>query len=135
MGRLPALELEDTWSTRLYERSDALIERDAIEFAVTHRARARGRPGLMLRGLSPEAFTALRQLEDHLAGPTQRGSVVSRLLDTLNAAAADIWEDHVIWLVARASMLTVFSNFPLGLLRLPGDSAPLAHGCRSRIGR
>jgi hypothetical protein len=55
------------------------------------------------------------------------GRSVEKLLGRLSAATSDIWASQAVTAaVARASTLTAFSNFPLGLLRLPGDTAPLA---------
>ena len=79
----------------------------------------------MLPSLPPEAFVLLAQLERHCAASAPRGHVVRRLLDRLDAATTDLWTEALAALVARASSLTVFSNFPLGLLRLPGDTSPL----------
>jgi hypothetical protein len=123
---LAALDEADTWSPIMGEREDAFVERAAIEFAATHRAVARGGVGLMLPSISPAAFSHLLQIEQHFAGPTQRGPVVWRLLERMNAATADLWTDEVMALVTHASMLTIFSNFPLGLLRMPGDTSPLS---------
>lgn len=120
------VDAADTWSPTVHQRDDALVERAAIEFVTTHRAIARGGIGVMLPSISPEAFGILLQVEEHFQARRPRGSAVWRLLDRLDAATAHIWTDATIALVARASMLTVFSNFPLGLLRLPGDTAPIA---------
>jgi hypothetical protein len=121
---LTAVEEADRWSIAMQERSDALVERAAIEFVTTHRAVARGGMGLMLRSLPQEAFTILAELERHFLR-TPRGPTVWRLLERLDAAAKVDWSDSVVATVARASILTAFSNFPIGLLRLPGDTAPL----------
>ena len=123
---LAAVDPADTWAARMGERDDALVERTAIEFVTTHRATARGGIGLMLPSLPPEAFTILAELERHFLTPVPRGAVVWRLLDRLNAATASLWTPALMQAVVSASTLTVFSNFPLGLLRLPGDSSPLS---------
>jgi hypothetical protein len=109
----------------MHQRGDALIERAAIEFLATHRAIARGGIGFMLPSVPPEEFALLIQLEQHFAVPIQRGPVVWRLLERLDVATRHMWTDALAGLVAHASTLTVYSNFPLGLLRLPGDTSPL----------
>lgn len=48
-----------------------------------------------------------------------------RLLTRLNDAAQPLWSKELKAAIQRASYLTVFSDFPLGLLTMPGDSAPL----------
>ncbi|MFJ2415118.1 hypothetical protein [Streptomyces brevispora] len=48
-----------------------------------------------------------------------------RLLARLNDAAQPLWSKELSAAIKRASHLTVFSGFPLGLLTMPGDSAPL----------
>jgi CHAT domain len=122
---LPATDETDTFSQAIGTRSDPLVERAAIEFAATHRALARGGLALMLPSLPPLAFGVLAQLEQHFNAPTQRGSSVWALLDQLDAVTGHLWTDELVALVAHAAMLTVFTNFPLGLLRLPGDTSPL----------
>ncbi len=123
---LPAVDESDTWAVTIGTRRDALVERAAIEFVTTHRALARGGLGLMLPSLPPLAFGILLQLERHFDRlTTQRGSSVWRLLDRLNAATKHLWTDALVGLVAHAVTLTAFTNFPLGLLRLPGDTSPL----------
>jgi hypothetical protein len=122
---LPAVDETDTYSVAIDARSDALVERAAIELLTTHRALARGGLGLMLPSLPPAAFGILAQLEQHFEGPTQRGSSVWRLLDRLDAVTKHLWTDALVALAALAAPLSVFTNFPIGLLRLPGDTSPL----------
>lgn len=43
----------------------------------------------------------------------------------LGAVTEQLWTDASIALAARAAPLTAFTNFPIGLLRLPGDTSPL----------
>ncbi|MFJ1742467.1 CHAT domain-containing protein [Streptomyces microflavus] len=120
----PAVSPDDTWSVTLHERPDHLVERAAVEFAVTHQAIASNGLGLMLPTVPREAFLALADLERHsIEGP---GSAATRrLLARLNDAAQPLWSDEVRAAVQRAAALTVFSDFPLGLLTMPGDTSPL----------
>lgn len=121
-----AVDEADTWPATMHQRSDTLVERAAIELVTTHRAVAQGGIGLVLPSVPPEAFVLLAQLERHCEAPRPRAAVVWRLLDRLDAVTKHLWSDGLAALVARASTLTVFSNFPFGLLRLPGDSSPLS---------
>jgi hypothetical protein len=53
------------------------------------------------------------------------------MLARLNESAASALTEEAVSLIARAFPLSVFSNFPVGLLSLPGDTSPLS--CRVPI--
>jgi hypothetical protein len=116
----------DTWTTAMDGWNDASAELSAIRLLATHRAMARSGVGIMLPPVPSEAFGFLTQLEALMRTPDPTGKSVARLLDRLEDATAHFWTPAVAAAVARASTLTAFSNFPLGLLRLPGDTAPLS---------
>ncbi|MFE3415475.1 hypothetical protein ACFXMT_46325 [Streptomyces mirabilis] len=120
----PAVSSDDTWSVTLHERPDHMVERAAIEFAVTHQAVASSGLGLMLPTVPPDAFVILAELERHFRTP-HSSAAVRRLFTRLNDAAQPLWSKELTAAIQRASHLTVFSGFPLGLLTMPGDSAPL----------
>ncbi|MGW4816691.1 CHAT domain-containing protein [Kitasatospora cineracea] len=120
----PAVSPDDTWSITLHDRPDHLVERAAVEFAVTHQAIASSGLGLMLPTVPREAFLALADLERHfIDGP--KSATIRRLLTRLNDAARPLWSDELRAAIERAPTLTVFSDFPLGLLTMPGDTSPL----------
>lgn len=121
---LTATNPDDTWATDLADRPDSMVERAVIELLTAHRALARTGIGLMLPSVPQEAFIALAELERHFR-TTPNAASVWRLLDRLNDAAKSIWSGALVDAVASASNLTVFSNFPIGLLTYPGDSSPL----------
>lgn len=123
---LPAFDPADVWDSRLDQRNDSLVERATIEFLVTHRAIARGGLGVTLPGVPAEAFGVLVQLEEHFRAWNPRGRAVRSLMARLDALMTSVWSDGVVAAIKRASMLTAFTNFPIGLLRLPGDTSPLA---------
>lgn len=123
-GPQPASTPDDTWSVTLHERPDHMVERAAIEFAVTHQAVASSGLGLMLPSVPPHAFVILAELERHFHTP-HSSAAVRRLLTRLNNAAQPLWSEELTAAIQSASHLTVFSGFPLGLLTMPGDSAPL----------
>lgn len=124
---LAALDAGDTWSTEIGERDDAQVERAAIEYTLTHRAVANDSLGLMMPSVPPSAFTLLADLEKHFRdSAADRPRSVEKLLSRLNAVVRPLFTEPVMEAISRASMLTVFSNFPLGLATLPGDTAPLA---------
>ncbi|WP_329452868.1 CHAT domain-containing protein [Streptomyces sp. NBC_01724] len=120
----PAVSPDDTWSVTLHERPDHMVERAAIEFAVTHQSVASSGLGLMLPTMPPDAFITLAELERHFHNP-HSSAAIRRLLTRLNEAANPLWSEELKAAIQRASHLTVFSDFPLGLLTMPGDSAPL----------
>jgi hypothetical protein len=116
---------QDTWSVDIHSPSDAMVERSAIELLAAHRAIAQTGVGLMLPSVPTEAFTALAAIERHfIDGPN--GPSTSLLLDRLNTASRSVWTEAAIKAIAGASSLTLFSNFPLGLPTMPGDSSPLS---------
>ncbi|MGW8955608.1 CHAT domain-containing protein [Streptomyces sp. NPDC055709] len=124
--RLAPRDIEEptTWSVRLHEGSDCEVERSAIEFAATHHALATSGLGSIMPAVPREAFVALAELEKHFVG-NENPAGVRTLFARLNEAAKPLWSRDVIELIKRASQLTVFSNFPLGLLTMPGDTSPL----------
>lgn len=116
----------DTWTTATERWSDASAELSAIRFLATHRAMAHSGIGITLPPIGSRAFGVLAQLETLMQTLSPTGRAVARLLDRLAASTEHLWTPAVTATVARASSLTVHSNFPIGLLRLPGDSAPIA---------
>jgi hypothetical protein len=123
-GPEPAVSPDDTWSVTLHERPDHMVERAAIEFAVTHQAVGSSGLGLMLASVPPDAFLVLAELERHFH-TRHSSAAVRRLFTRLNDASKPLWSKELMVAIQRASHLTVFSEFPLGLLTMPGDSAPL----------
>jgi hypothetical protein len=127
---IDVLDEDDRWALSIEERADSAIERATIEFAAAHSAVAQHGVGIMLPQIPAGAFVLLAELERHFQGHVKAGSVW-RLLKRLNEAAASVLSEEAVQLIARASRVTAFSNFPVGLLSLPGDSAPLL--CRVPI--
>lgn len=93
---------------------------------VAHSASADNSMGIVLEdALTPQAFHAVADLERHWAeGP--RPAAVRRILRRLNHATSAIWSKDFVAAVHCASSIDAFTNFPLGLLTLPGDSSPLS---------
>lgn len=115
----------DCWERDMLSTSgDAKIERLAINFLVAHRAIARNGLGLALPDVPQRLFQILDQIERHCIAKGD-GRVVWKLLARLNEAARGIWSEQLEIVVNRSSHLTVFSNFPLGLLQPPDASAPI----------
>lgn len=93
---------------------------------VTHAATADDSMGLVLdEVLTPQMFQSLAELESHWQGPPRpRG--VRRILTRLDKAAEHIWTEPFIAAVRSASAIEAFTDFPLGLLTMPGDTSPLS---------
>lgn len=129
--RLTPFDDQDTLTSDIHERDDDLVERAAIEFLACHNGVQDGF-ALMLPTIPAELFAAFSNIEQHWSNNRGPDAVtVRRLMKRLDDLAEPLWTDAVIGAVQRASQLTVFSNFPLGILRLPGDTAPLS--CRVPI--
>jgi len=93
---------------------------------VAHSALSDDSAGLVLEdALPPEAFHALADLERHWIERAQP-AVVRRLLARMDASASSLWSDPMIAALKSASSIDAFTNFPIGLLTLPGDTSPLA---------
>jgi CHAT domain-containing protein len=120
----------DLWSATMTGLSDGRLERSAIAFITTHRAIAKTGMGILQSPVPAEAFVALAALERHLS-TAQPGRKAQRMFERFDAAMEGWWSKSFLTAISRASNLTVYSNFPLGLLRLPGDTAPLS--CRVPI--
>lgn len=102
------------------------IEDEAIRFAVAHRAIARKGVGLELPDIPAEVFEHLRRLETGYRAwktkPRKLWASFERIGSTLGKQL-----DASAQNVLRAQRgLTVFSDFPWGLAKVPGHSAPIA---------
>ncbi|MDQ3756324.1 MAG: hypothetical protein M3394_00515 [Actinomycetota bacterium] len=131
LQRLAPVDPRDTWAPDIHERDDDLTERAAIEFLACHMGVQDGF-ALMLPTIPGELFAAFSNIEEHWSNNRGPNAVtVRRLMTRLDQLAEPLWTDVVVAAIQRASQLTVFSNFPVGILRLPGDTAPLS--CRVPI--
>lgn len=107
-----------------YDPDDEAIELSAFSLIATHRSMAQDSVGLVAPELPAEIYVHLAELEKHWSqGPTAKG--VKSLLRKINNAAKSFWTDDIVKGLQRASSLSVISNFPLGIMTLPGDSSPL----------
>ncbi|WP_202344171.1 CHAT domain-containing protein [Leucobacter chromiireducens] len=94
---------------------------------VSHVASADNSMGIVLEDvLTPEAFHAVASLERHWSeGP--RPVAVKRLLQRLNDVTESFWTDELVAAIRCASSIEAFTNFPFGLLTIPGDSSPICN--------
>jgi len=86
--------------------------------------------GLVGAEIPMEMFIGLAELEKHWTLKPS-GKAIKSLLRRINKAAEPIWTEDLVKAIQRASSLSVLSNFPIGILTLPGDSSPLS--CRLPI--
>ena len=110
---------------------DAEIERSVLEFMVAHRALSRGGMGLLSAKIGDDAFVMLKNLETHWKDATQWGNApksryIWTTLQKFGAFVAQALSQNQIIALRHANFLECFSEFPIGLAILPGDSAPLA---------
>ncbi|WP_412873650.1 CHAT domain-containing protein [Curtobacterium poinsettiae] len=93
---------------------------------VGHAAVREDSTGVVLEdALTPAMFVALADLERGWA-ENARAAGIRKLLKRLSESAESLWTDDLVQLIKVASRLEVYSNFPIGLLTLPGDQEPLA---------
>lgn len=104
---------------------DAVVERDVVSFLVEHRAAATTGMGMCLDPVPGEAFRLLDQIEKHCTERRPSGKVVVRLLAKLGRRLSEYLGSDAQLLLRRASSVTAFSDFPIGLAILPGDTAPI----------
>ncbi|MFV9423255.1 CHAT domain-containing protein [Microbacterium sp. S1037] len=100
-------------------------QEEVFSLLVAHDATATDAMGVVLPPLNDALFHGLAALEKHWVEGA-RPTAVKALMRKLNTAAADLWSGSLPTVLARASDIHAFTNFPLGLLTLPGDTAPLA---------
>lgn len=105
-------------------------EESAISFIATHRSLSEDSIGLVCSDVPKEMFVALAELEKHWTR-VPSGKAIKSLMRRINKAAEPLWTEDIVKAIGRASSLSVFSNFPIGLLTLPGDTSPLC--CRLPI--
>ena len=99
---------------------------DVRAILVGHAAVRDDSPGVVLEdALTPAMFVALADLERAWAENASAAGI-RRLLKRLGESAATLWTEDLVHLIKAASRLDVYSNFPIGLLTLPGDQEPLA---------
>src|ERR1035437_8126123 len=120
--------------SRRRELSDGKVERSVLGLLVAHRALSRNGLGILAQAVSDGAFQRLRDLEllwrhSSLRGPKPRS--VWKALREIGESVAGTLRKEELSAITHASSLTCFSEFPIGLAILPGDTAPLC--CRMPI--
>lgn len=99
---------------------------EVLSLMVAHNAAGDDSLGLVISDPVPdEAFIALAMLEQHWIQGVQPKKE-ERLRTRLDAAMKHFWTDSMVSAVRSSSYIDAFTNFPIGLLRMPGHTAPLA---------
>ncbi|MFE8604947.1 CHAT domain-containing protein [Archangium violaceum] len=106
--------------------SDLELERGVIRQCVTHRALATGGIGIMTQDVPEDVFQALAAVEKHvISAPRTNPAAVWRLLGHISRRLHEVIGVEGLEMLQRANRVQAFSNFPIGLMRLPEHSAPL----------
>lgn len=118
----------DHTSNRLplpFTPAPAESELEAISALVAHRATSTESMAINFPEIPPAAFHALADLERHwVEGPVP--SKERRLREKLDATMKYLWTPEVLEVLGSTSQIDAFTNFPIGILRPPGFTAPLA---------
>ena len=104
---------------------------EVLSLMVAHQAAGDDSMGMVLTDSIPDAaFIALADLERYWVEAGQCKGVQpkkeARLRERLDASMESLWTEQMVKAVHSASRIDAFTNFPIGLLRIPGHTAPLA---------
>lgn len=105
---------------------------DVLRLMVAHNAAGDNSVGIVSVDPIPDAaFVALADLERYWVDSTRtrtgiKPATEERLRARLDEAMKPFWSDRMISVIRTASQIDAFTNFPIGLLRLPEHTAPLA---------
>jgi hypothetical protein len=131
-----AQEVQKAPQSSLWSGLDVINEHRAIESAViatlvAHRSIAVGGIGFRVNDIAEGSFKILSELEQHYTCGNPKPKVMWRLLKKLGQRVAEALGPTGQRLARSASSITAFTDFPIGLAILPGDTAPLS--CRVPI--
>lgn len=101
------------------------IEREIIHLIGTHRAIAKNGVLVELDQISQELFEEIYNLETHCENINIDNKYVWSVLKKIGKIISEYIGKEKIDAIERASHITVFSDFPIGLAILPGSSVPL----------
>lgn len=118
--------------TRTPPRTEQSDPPEVLRLMVCHNAAGDNSVGIVSADLIPDAaFVALADLERYWMDSTRsragiKPATEARLRARLDETMRPFWTDRMISVIRTASQIDAFTNFPIGLLRLPGHTAPLA---------
>lgn len=123
-GQAPAYRKATGVSGDILGDAALKAEKDIMLILTDHRALAADGAALIGRPIDQEAFQLLRNLEDHWSsGP--KPQTVWRLLGRLGDIVRKSFDSADLFLMNHASSISVFSDFPLGLMPTSPELAPL----------
>ncbi|WP_176883644.1 CHAT domain-containing protein [Nocardioides sp. YR527] len=105
---------------------------EVLGLMVAHQAAGDDSMGVVIVDPVPDtAFVALADLERYWLDGVRSARGVQpakeeKLRGRLDDAMASFWTDSMVTTIQRASRIDAYTNFPIGLLRMPGSTAPLA---------
>lgn len=93
---------------------------------VAHAASGDDSIGISIKQAIPsQSFQILADLERHWT-ERPRPSAVRKFLRRLNSSMESLWDESLVRILKSAYSMEVFTDFPIGLLTLPGDTSPLS---------
>lgn len=101
------------------------IELEVLKLLGTHRAIARNGVLYEADAIPDELFHELYKLEDHCREDIQKNHHVWKVLRKIGKILADHLGEDGINSIKRASQITAFTNFPVGLAIIPDTTVPL----------
>jgi hypothetical protein len=104
---------------------DGGIEARVLTILAAHRGAARTARTFITPAIPSDVWGMYAQLEAHCTPGHIRPLAVWRMLRALGRRLAEVLGDEGTAVARRASWLTIFSDFPVGLTILPGDTSPL----------
>ena len=100
-------------------------EREACRTIALHRACAKNGVVIELEDATSEMFATLAELEDHCKSRQINNRYVWSALQKIGRLFTNHIGREKLHCIARASHITAFTDFPLGLAIMPGCTAPL----------
>ncbi|PRS31713.1 hypothetical protein C6W19_21665 [Bacillus sp. RJGP41] len=101
------------------------LDKSVIEFLGIHRAISNGGVWLESEVLTAEVFEELYRLEEHCRGQRISNGYIWRSMERIGRLIGQLLGSEQLLSFNRASHITVFSDFPIGLAILPGYNEPL----------
>ncbi|WP_202710989.1 hypothetical protein [Sporosalibacterium faouarense] len=101
------------------------IENKAISLISAHHAISKNGYYYDCEPVADELYSSLNNLEDHCCKDSQKNSYVWKTLKEIGKRLAIQLGEDGVQAIKRASKITAFTNFPVGLAILPETTAPL----------
>lgn len=106
--------------------------REVLSLMVEHNTASDQSVGIVADSVPDQAFIELANLERYWvkhSGSIPDRAKESMLRGKIDKAMQGFWNEEMLQLVQRSTQIEAFTNFPIGLLKVPGTTAPLAALC------